>query len=194
MPFFQAITEIQAEIDQGDVFSDIYFSAIDARVNAVVITPTCDLVQNKAFYIKFIAAVSLELVIKIIADSIGIEESLFHSENQISRTKHLQMLKMLRRNTTGDFLPRFYLMPKYGEILPASYLDFQKVFILPYAQVEDEYQDNRVAKICTPWRESITSQYAGYSMRIGTPDYTDDELSDILTMSGLRFANDDVQP
>jgi len=193
MSFFQAITDIKSKIDQGDVFSDIYFTAIDARVNAVVITPTCDLVQEKAQFIKFISTVSLEFVIKIIADSVGIEESFFHSENQISSTKQQNILKMLRRNTTGNFLLRYYLLPKYEEILPASYLDFQKVFVLPYHQAREEYLDNRVAKICNPWRESITSKYAGYSMRIGTPDYTDDELNNILKISGLRLPPEDVQ-
>lgn len=187
MPFFKEITDIQSEIDQGDLFSDIYFPAIDTRVNAVVITPTCDLVQNKAPYIKFISSVSLEFVIKIIADSVDISESFFNSENRISRRKHKNILNMLQRNTTGDFLPRYYLMPKYEDILPALYLDFQRVFVIPYKQVKEEYQDNRVAKICTPWRESIASQYAGYSMRIGTPDYSDDELNDILIMSGLKL-------
>ena len=67
MSFFQAITDIKSKIDQGDVFSDIYFTAIDARVNAVVITPTCDLVQEKAQFIKFISTVSLEFVIKAIS-------------------------------------------------------------------------------------------------------------------------------
>lgn len=193
MPFFQEIADEQAGIDQGDVFSGIYFPAIDTRVNAVVITPTCDLVQNKAHFIKFVSTVPLELVIKIIADSIGIGESSFRSENQISRTKHRNILKVLRRNTTGDFLPRYYLLPKYEEILLPSYLDFQRVFVLPYLQVKEEYQDNRVVKISTPWRESITSQYAGYSMRIGTPDYTDDELNNILRMSGLRLPPEDMQ-
>ncbi len=187
MPFFQEITDTQSEIDQGDVFSDIYFPAIDARVNAAVITPTCDFAQNKAHFIKFISTVSLELVIKIIADSVGISESSFHSENQIPRTRQRNILKMLRRNTTGEFLPRYYLMPKHEEILSASFLDFQKVFVIPSQQVKEEYQDNRVVKICTPWRESIASQYAGYSMRVGTPDYSEDELNDILSMSGLKL-------
>lgn len=31
--------------------------------------PACDLVQNKARFIKFISTVSLEFVVKIIADS-----------------------------------------------------------------------------------------------------------------------------
>lgn len=187
MPFFQEITDTQPEIDQGDVFSDIYFPAIEARVNAVVITPTCDLVQNKARFIKFVSSVSLEYVIKIIADSVGIRESSFQSENKIPKIRHKAILKVLHRNTTGDFLPRYFLMPKYEDILPALYLDFQRVFVIPYQQVKEEYQDNRVAKICTPWRESIASQYAGYSMRIGTPDYSDDELNDILRMSGLKL-------
>jgi len=187
MPFYKKTTDAQSEINQGDIFSDIYFPPLDIRVNAVVITPTCDIVQNKAHFIKFISSVSLEFVIKIIANSIGVSESSFHSSSQISKKNHGDILKVLRYNTTGNFLPRYYLMPKYKEILPALYLDFQRIFVIPYQQVKEEYQDNRVAKICTPWRESIASQYAGYSMRIGTPDYSNNQLNNILRISGLRF-------
>lgn len=187
MPFYKKTTDAQSEINQGDVFSDIYFPPLDIPVNAVVITPTCDILQNKARFIKFISSVSLEFVIKIIADSVGIRQSSFHSESRISGKQHENILKFLRQNTTGNFLPRYYLMPKYKEILPALYLDFQRIFVIPYQQVKEEYQDNRVAKICTPWRESIASQYAGYSMRIGTPDYSNNQLNNILRISGLRL-------
>lgn len=187
MPFYRAISNAHIEIEQGDVFSDIYFSALDVRVNAVVITPICDLIQKKAQFVKFISTVSLESVMKILADSVDIDVTFFRSRNKISKKKFKNILKIVRRNTTGDFLPRYYLIPKYNDILPASYLDFQRVFVLPYLQVKEDYLDNRVVNIGPPWRDSITSQYAGYSMRIGTPDYTDDELYDILEASGLTI-------
>lgn len=62
----------QGRVDQGDILSDIYFPAIEAHVNAVIVTPTCDLEHDKAQFIKFISTVELTFVIKIIADSVGI--------------------------------------------------------------------------------------------------------------------------
>jgi len=187
MNFFQEVTDIQSSIDQGDFFVDIDFPAIDTRVNCVVITPTCDLQQQKAQFIKFIPTVPLDFVIKIIADSIDIDESYFHSVNRISRKKHDKLLNTFRRNTSGDFLPRYFLLPKYGDIITASYLDFQMVFVKPFHQVLNEYISNRRARILSPWRDSIASQYAGYSMRIGTPLYSDDELDELLKSVGLKL-------
>lgn len=187
MQFYQEISDTQSIVDQGDVFKDLYFSSIDTSINAVVITPTCDLVKNKAHYVKYVSCVSLEFVIKIIADSVDISESTFNSQNSLSGKKHKQILKLIRKNTTGDFLPRYYFLPKYSDILLASYLDLQGVFVIPFQQVMMELLDKRIAKIATPWRESITSQYASYSMRIGTPEYADDELNEVLRISGLKL-------
>ena len=187
MTIFQEITNAQSIVDQGDVFADIYFPAIDTRVNAVVVTPTCDFENKKAHFVKFISSVSINIVIKIIADSVGIDEFLFESENPISNKQYIRVIKALRRNTTGDFLPRYYLLPKYRDILPASYVDFQRVFALPFHQVIKEYLDNRVARIVSPWREQIVAQYAAYSMRVGTPEYSNKELKYLLKIVGLKL-------
>lgn len=175
-----------ARVDQGDVFADIYFSAIDAYVNAVVITPTCDLEHEKAHFVKFISTVPLDMVIRIIADSVGITESVFQSAVTISKGECNRLLRALHRNTTGDFLPRYYLLPECQGTLPALYLDFQRVFVIPFRQVVEEYLSNRVARIVSPRREQIVAQYSGYSTRVGVPDYSDDELRDLLSATGLR--------
>lgn len=176
----------EVRVDQGDVFADICFSAIDAYVNAVVITPTCDLEHGKAHFTKFISTVSLNMVIRIIADSVGIAESAFQSEITISKGQYDRLLKALYRNTKGDFLPRYYLLPECQGKLPALYLDFQRVFVVPLRQVTEEYLSNRVARIVSPWREQIVAQYSGYSARVGVPGYSDDELRDLLSATGLR--------
>lgn len=179
--------ESQARVDQGDVFKDIYLPAIEASVTGIVVTPTCDLEQDKAQFVKFISAVELAFVIKIIADSVGIEESVSTSGDVISRDRYNNLIKVLRKNTTGDFLPRYYLLPEYPDLLPALYLDFQRVFVVPFQQVIQEYLTNRVAKVASPWREQIAARYAGYSLRVGTPDYSDDELRIVLDTAGLTL-------
>lgn len=176
----------EARVDQGDVFADIYFSAIDAYVNAVVITPTCDLEHEKAHFIKFISTVPLDMVIKIIADSVGVTESAFGAAVIISKDQLNRLLKALRRNAAGDFLPRYYLLPECQGKLPALYLDFQRVFVIPFRQVIEEYLGNRVARIVSPWREQILAQYSGYSTRVGVPDHSDSELRDLLSTTGLN--------
>jgi len=177
----------QVRVDQGDVFADIYFPAIDAYVNAVVITPTCDLEHEKAIFLKFVSTIPSYVIIKTIAESLGINESVFKSGEALPKRQCDRLVNALRHNTTGDFLPRFYLLPEHADILPASYLDFQRVFAIPFLQVVEEYIDNRVARIVSPWREQILARYAGYSMRVGVPDYSDDELKDILITAGIKL-------
>lgn len=181
--------DLTERVDQGDLFQDLYFPSVDANVLAVVITPTCDLEleHEKAHFIKFVSIVTLDFVIRIIADSVGIHNSLFDSGSVLSKTKLAHLMEMFKRNIRGDFLPRYYLLTEYSGGFPASYLDFQQIFVIPTRQVYEEYLSNRVAKVESPWREQIVAQYSGYSMRVGVPDYSDDILRDLLITAGLSL-------
>ena len=186
MAIFKAIGPDE-RIDQGDLFKGIYFPSIDSDVDAVVITPTCDFERGKAHFVKFIATVSLNFVFKIIADGLQIDEAVFDSGTEISKRQCDNLIRDVKRNSNGDFLPRYYLITEYPGIFPASYLDFQQVFVIPTLQVMEELLQKRIARIDSPWREQIASRYSGYSMRVGTPDYSDDELRSLLTTSGLTL-------
>lgn len=175
-------------LDQGDVFTDIYFPAIDSNVNAVVITPTCDLEQGKAHFIKFVASVPLDFVLKIIADSIGIDVSSFDSGTAINSKQCTKLITAARRNSNGDLLPRYYLVTSYQDIFPACYLDFQQIFVVPTLQVKEEFMTKRFARIESPWKEQISSRYSGYSVRVGTPDYSDNEFKSLIMLSGLTLS------
>jgi len=185
MSIFQAITDAVQTVDQGDVFVDLYFPASDERVSAVVINPTCDLKQSKADYVKFVSTVSLKFVVVLMLRSVGFDESIFISGEIPSIRKYNHAIEVLKRNINGDLYPRYYLMPGYGRLLPASYLDFQKVFVIPTEQVYATYLDNCIASIASPWREQVVARYSGYSMRVGTVGYTEDDLQRVLIESGL---------
>jgi len=186
MSIFQAITDEEGKIDQGDVFVDIYFAATAERVNAVVISPACDLEHNKADFVKFISTVSFELVAKnILLHHSRIDESDFASGQAINKTKYDSAINTLKSNINGNLLPRYYFLPSYSDSFADSYLDFQKVFVLQVQQVFDSYIANRITRIASPWREQIAERYSGYSGRVGTPDYSEDDLRSLLTKTGL---------
>lgn len=188
MSIFQAITDEEGKIDQGDVFVDIYFAATAERVNAVVISPTCDLEHNKADFVKFVSTVSFKLVARnILLDHSRIDEFDFGSGEAISQRKYDGAINALKRNINGDLLPRYYFLPGYSDSLPNSYLDFQKVFVNQVQQVFDSYIANRVARIASPWREQIAERYSGYSGRVGTPGYSESVLRSLLTKAGLNL-------
>lgn len=188
MSIFQAITDEEGKIDQGDVFVDIYFTATTERVNAVVISPTCDLKHNKADFVKFVSTVSFELVAKnILLGHSRIDESDFVSGQAISKTKYVSAMDALKSNINGNLLPRYYFLPGYSDFFPDSYLDFQQVFVLQVQQLLDSYMANRVTRIASPWREQIAERYSGYSGRVGTPDYSEDDLRSLLTKAGLSL-------
>lgn len=176
-----------APIDQGDIFCDLYFAAVDSRTNAIVITPTCDLVQDKAHFIKLVVVVPLEKVVKIIADSVGINEELFHSGKEITHKQTNNILKALDRNIDGSFLPRFYFISEFEGIFTHSYVDLQQVFVIPKIQLYSDYIDSRIAKLKSPWREQIVAQYSGYSMRVGVPQYSELEIRSIAITAGLNI-------
>lgn len=175
-------------IDQGDIFRDIYFAAVDSHTAAVVITPTCDLVQDKEHsFVKLVAVVPLEKVIKAIAGSVGIDETFFSSGEEISHTKSKKLIKALDNNIDGSLFPRFYFISEFVGVFPHSYVDLQQVFVIPKIQLYSDYIDNRIAKLKSPWREQIVAQYSGYSMRVGVPEYSEQEIRSIAIAAGLNI-------
>ena len=186
MTIFEEI-EPTSNIDQGDVFTNVYFPAIDNYADALVITPTCDIVQGKAQFIKFLSTVPSHFVVRIIADSVGIDDSYLSPDKPIAARKLEALIKALRRNTTGDFLPRYYFLPAFPDILDSCYLDLQRTFAVSYKQVIEEYMSQRIARVLSPWREQILSSYASYSMRIGTPSYSDNTFKVLLTNVGFTL-------
>jgi hypothetical protein len=186
MTIFEEI-EPASSIDQGDVFAQVYFPAIDNYANALVITPTCDIVQGKAQFIKFLSTVSSDFVVRIMADSVDVDDSYLSPGKPLTMRKLDTLIKVLRRNTTGDFLPRYYFLPEFPGILKSCYLDLQRTFAVSYKQVIEEYMNQRIARVLSPWREQILSSYASYSMRVGTPDYPDDDFKILLANVGFTL-------
>ena len=175
------------EIDQGDVFTNIFFPAIDTNVTAVLITPTCDIAQGKSSFLKFISAIPCYAVIQRIADGLTISEEELRSGDPLKPKQIKNLIKGIRSNANGNYLPRYYLFPEFSNVVPNSYLDFQRVFVIPYIQVKEEYLDNRVGRVMSPWREDMVARHSGYSMRVGTPRYPEDVFKNVITASGLKI-------
>ena len=188
MSIYQGITDDEDKINQGDVFVDMYFAATSERVDAVVISPACDLQHNKADFVKFVSTVPFELVARrILLDHSKIDEVDFESGEVISSRKCDGAIKALKQNVDGDLLPRYYLLPSHTDLLPDSYIDLQRVFVLQVQNLFDSYIANRVARIASPWREQLAERYSGYSGRVGTPDYSQSDLRSLLTKAGLNL-------
>jgi len=174
-------------IDQGDVFSGILFPALEANVDAVLITPTCDMVQNKSAFLKFVSTIPSYVVLEAIALGIGIESEKLRSSDPLTPKQLKNLISGLRSNVNGNYLPRYYLFPELKDVFPYSYLDFQRIFVVPYLQVKEEYIDKRIARVISPWKEDIVARYTGYSMRVGTSDYSEDDLKNVITSAGVTI-------
>lgn len=175
-------------VDQGDVFQDIYFPAVDKNVSAIVITPTCDLEQGNADYIKYVSVVALDEVMPQIAKQNNIDASFFKSGAYLSNTQTKNLIGTFIKNIRGDFLPRYYFLDEYVDNFPACFADLQQIFVIPERLVYAEYLDNRLARLVHPWREEIVARYSGYSMRVGVPPRPEVELRAILAKTGLNLA------
>lgn len=177
----------QSDIDQGDIFKEIYFAALDTNVTAVIITPTCDLQNGKAHFVKFAGVVEAGIVMNAIADSVGIGLEYFDGTETLSGKQNKQITKLIDRNIDGSFLPRYYLLTRLNDELPPCYIDLQQIFVIPTMQVLGEYRANRIGRLKSPWREQLIAQYTGYAMRIGTPECPEVSITDLIESSGLNI-------
>lgn len=114
---------------------------------------------------------------------------------ELTKTKLKELINNLIHNLTGSSANRFYYLPPYNAFniqLEPCYLDFQRVFTVAMETLR-EWRGKRVATIADPFRSQIFARYLSYVGRIGTPDYTDEEVYQILTYSGLRFREQDFK-
>lgn len=158
--------------DQGDIVDAVYFAAFDKAMPAVLVTPACDIEQDKVDLWTFVALfpdvdVAKATVVKDLADW-NLVPGTAPSKNQ-----RASLAKALR-NLVGQRLPRYHWLPvKIGEF-GGHVADFTCVTALPAEEVKQKAK--RIATLRSSWREQLPARYSAFMARVGTLDFKDDVL------------------
>lgn len=134
----------------------------------VVLNPVCDLIlRNGVRRAKEI----------ILVEGIPLEETpeyIAYAQSRLGGAKN--SLTKLLQNNADENRDRFFLLPKTN-FINNTIIDFLKIKIVNESDLE-EFE--KVARLDSPFAESVLSRFAKYYNRIGVPDLkAEDLLSDI---------------
>lgn len=183
--------DASSQLDQGDLFVNIVFPGTKVEVDAVLITPACDLEQNKTDFCLLISTMdALRAVSSIISGVVAVksQEEVLKGNRPLSKKERENAVKWLQRNSTGAHVQRLYFLPGTqgkNDSTPARFLDFQKSFIYETSSLE-KLRDKRILRVRSPWREQIATRFSAYVTRVGTEDYDGDLFENVLSAVGLR--------
>ena len=163
--------------DQGVILADLYFYAIDARLDGLVVTPRCDVEQQKADFLTVCAVKDAESTVRSLLA--GGWSKMLDPEGQLMDSPGRNKMSDLRANLVRlmrQEIPRFQWLPPYAP-RPSSLADFQLVQSFQH----DELQGiDRLAQLGSPYAEQVLARYVAYMGRVGVNDPSEAELTALV--------------
>jgi len=141
----------------------------------ILLTPSCDMVHNKAEKALLALCEPLEEYPEFIAYKKSCESSEKPSNGTAGK---LRSLLTNNRQKKGRQPERYYCLPGALSV-PGLVVDFQQLVTLPRGELDTDTLE-RIASLDSPFAEALISRFTRYFGRLGTPDLdTDYVLSQI---------------
>ena len=129
----------------------------------LVLTPACDLENDKAEHILFCRIVDIN--------------SIYPDVHNLTRMSGNDKKNKFKRHLDNT-VPRFHFIPKTNTIAP-GFVDFQQKKTLSHAKVEKHINKGDLvcdAKVSVHFFKDIVSRYSTYYARQGSPDFDAEKL------------------
>lgn len=162
---------VPTKIDQSTILRNVYFYGIDELCIGLVLTPTCDFAQNK---VELVQVCALIPAWDFIREMLQTDWKNFNSDKKIKdiqgKVKELIRLRF----------PRYHWFAPLPNTTIPLIGDFQNVTSLPFLELE---KLEIIAELISPYREQVPARYAAYMGRVGTPDFSDNNIQEWLEAS-----------
>lgn len=166
-----------AVLDQGTIVERAYFYSVDEERPALVLTPTCDFEQTNAEFVQMCALIDAwELVEALLAThwkKMGLVDDAGARVQAPGKGKLDDLRNSIKQLITQRFPRYHWLAPLPGGDRPLV-ADFQ---ILTTLTLEDLAETKILAGLRGPFREQAAARYAAYMGRVGTPDFTGEQIA-----------------
>jgi hypothetical protein len=151
----------------------VYFAATDDSGPAVLVTPACDIEQDKVRLWTLVRLYSDAEVARAISEPDVSTWLSGSKDGKLSRSQTESLGKRMKE-LIGQRYPRYHWVPiKIGDHT-AHIADFSCVTCLPADEVK---KATRVGRLNSSWREQLPARYVAYMGRVGTTDFKGDELT-----------------
>lgn len=155
---------------KNKVFTGDLVKEIKTEKHFIVLTPSCDLAQEKA---KDILLGEIELE----------DEGLLSEKvNILKKKKAVQEIlditqKELEAIISNNFSNKYHFLPKYST-LKSGLINFQKLKSVRARGFDQEF--NRIASINSSFTKDIIARFSYYYSRQGSPDFNKNEIYKLL--------------
>jgi len=170
--------EFDDRIEQSAIYKEVFFPCIKKTIVGIVLTPVCDIYQDKADFIRMAGFIPAELIFEK-----WLQKKYAYTDEQIAGITPLKNKKKVSNTHTSfvnDLLKqreiRYHFISSCRDEFPHSFVDFQLVESLPLSDVN---KSNKVAVMKSPWKQSVLARYAAYCGRVGTKEYST-SLTDLI--------------
>lgn len=143
-----------ANWDQGDLAEGVYFPGEDRNLPGLLLTPACDIEQEKVDLWTFVALFDAETLF------LGLLE---RASNAPLNAKEK---RRLAEDLVKQRLPRYHWLPPF-ENRAAQVADFSNVTSIDVLEAQAL---PRFASLNSSWREQVPARYVAFMGRVGTQD------------------------
>jgi len=175
-------------IDQGDIFERLYFYSRDEERLAILVTPICDIVHDKADYLIFCGIFPFsELAEPLVKTSWPELEGIIDSSDtydSLSRKNKENIEKKISLLLANYHFPRYHCLYPFPKSEELHLVDFQVVSSLHINEARDK---NRLFSLNSPFREQIPVRYSTYMSRIGVPFMGEKRKKELIDITSKKL-------
>ena len=188
-------TTISGPLDQGDILAPVdlrdyflWWQDGDKRP-IVIVTPACDLAQEKTDYHRICVLKPLPLLLYAVGQQMGLKKDHWDGQALVSKGKKGDFTQKIRQAITNGLL-RYHFLPSDGNVFKTDYfIDFEILTSVPLDKLSVE---NRIARLNPPYKQELIQRLGVHLMRIGTPDIPEAHVHSLIDtyigQTKLKFA------
>ncbi len=159
------LPEHKDELGQCDIIDEIFFSGVDTNLIGILITPVCDIEQDKVDHFNLCAVLPFEdFFFKKIQEECKVDKSTFFAPT-LSNGKTKEIVKFLKKILNNQY-PRYHFIGLIPEVDGLWYIDYQLIQSV-HINNESKLKKNILANILSPLKESIYVRFSNYLGRVG---------------------------
>ena len=166
-------------IDQGDILYPVRIKnhlpwwIDDGDHPIVILTPTCDIAQDKVDYhrvtiLQPFPLFFLNLCFEILGDELDL--------SNLSKNHKDKIANKLDRAVRNAW-PRYHFFPKEDVFKTDRIIDFEVIVSIP---IDVFSSSHRIARLASPYKEELIHRYSHHTMRIGTEDIPKETVNKII--------------
>lgn len=185
---------VTGPLDQGDILVRLPLQSYlpwsdDIKQPLVIVTPACDLAQDKTDFHRLCVLYPLPHLLHIIGKGTGLIEEHWKGAEPLSKNKWKEVHEKLKKAIKNAW-PRYHFLPSAPGFFETDYIiDFE---VLATVRLGDLRVEDRHARMNSPFKQELIQRLAAYMMRIGTPDLSigvvDSIIDRCIKTTGLRLA------